>query len=346
MKCLKKLQSGVGLSLVEEKIPPVLDDEVLVKVQAMGICGTDKIIYNWGEWAQKNVTLPVTVGHEFSGEVVEVGKSVKGLNVGDNITADSHIYCGTCTVCQNNNTHVCESLRILGVNYTGAFAEYITIPAKIAWKNNTGLLHGVSVIKEPFGNAVHALLAGEQNTAGKSVLIYGGGTLGIMAIIAARFLNAGKIIVIEKEIKKHDLLRQLGADHAFSHNNEVVNKVLDTTNGHGVDIAIDYVVLSETVNTSLKALKNGGSLSISGLGRNSIMVDDMTDIVMKGKRIFGISGRKIFETWEVVERIVSAKRELIHSLITSFSSLDLYNEAFLYSINNNPFKVVIYNNAV
>jgi len=333
----------VGVNLVQEDIPEIGEDDVLVKTKAVGICGTDKTIYKWLGWAQKNVSIPLTIGHELSGEVVQIGKNVDNIKTGDAVTLDSHLYCGECSICKNSNKHVCKDLKIIGVNYNGVFSEYVRVPAKIVWKHKEHIPHEIAVLKEPFGNAVHALTANDNNLSGKTVLIYGGGVLGAMSIIAAKYLGAKMVIVIENDKEKFQILKKFGADFTFRDGKEAINDVLNITKSYGVDIAVDYVTNSDTVKNSLDMLANGKKLSILGLSQNSITIEEIGDAIMKGKQIIGVSGRKYHDTWNIVEDIVNTKKGLLRDMVTVAGGLVDYKNAFKLSFDSSNLKVVMIN---
>ena len=230
MKALVKSEQARGLSLRRVEIPTITEDhEVLVKVKYASICGTDLHIYQWNEWAKNRINTPQISGHEFSGEVIGVGKAVKGVQIGDFVSAETHIPCGYCRLCRTGNMHICRNMKILGVDTDGVFAEYAKVPEVVLWKNSPALSQHFASVQEPLGNAVFTVTTG--GVAGRSVLITGAGPIGLMAIQVAKALGAGPIIVSEVKDYRHRLLKT--ARLRLNRSKRMFSKVKDITNKRG-----------------------------------------------------------------------------------------------------------------
>ena len=207
-----KTQPSAGLEIKETEIPKIKPDEVLVKVKATSICGTDLHIYKWDEWAQKRIgkNIPYIFGHEMAGEVVELGKNTKGIAVGDHVSAETHISCSYCFQCRTGNEHICENVKILGVDTNGTFAQYVALPYRNAWINDKKIPHWIATAQEPLGNAVHTVFDGD--IAGKTVTIFGMGPIGVCAVGLCKAAGASKIIAIDRHDSRLKFAKDFGAD--------------------------------------------------------------------------------------------------------------------------------------
>src|SRR5437763_11782684 len=218
--------------------PHIGSRDVLVQVKAASICGTDMHIYEWDAWAQSRLSVPRVFGHEFAGEVVEVGSEVTTLVPGDFVAAETHITCGHCYQCRTGQAHVCRNVQILGVDRDGAFAEYIAIPESVAWKTGKEIDHSVASIQEPFGNAVHATFAGDITD--KTVAIFGCGPIGLWAIGLSRISGASSIFAVEPNHKRFEMASDLGAAYVINPREiDPIQKILDITEGLGVDVVLE-----------------------------------------------------------------------------------------------------------
>ena len=304
--------------------PKPEDDEVLVAVRASSVCGTDVHIWVWNGWARQRVgKVPIVMGHELGGEVVELGKRVKSLQVGDHVSAETHIVDGTCYQCRTGKMHICEHVQILGVDRNGAFAEYLVLPENNAWKNDPKLDHALASIQEPLGNAVHALLPEDnvEDLAGKHVLITGAGPIGLMAVLVAKTLGAEKVISTEVNPVRAELARKLGADLVLNPQEEregIVRRIHDETGGRGVDVSLEMSGHPSSLKLVFEALTPGGRVSLLGLFDREAPLDFDNAVIFKAARIHGIFGRRMFETWFVVRGLLSKPgfREKMAQIIT------------------------------
>jgi threonine 3-dehydrogenase len=288
-----------GLELKEAPVPKIKDDEVLVKVKATSICGTDIHIYTWDQWAQNRIgkNIPYIFGHEVAGEVVELGRSVKGLAAGDHVSAETHISCGYCYQCKTGNEHICENVKILGVDTNGTFAQYLALPYRNAWVNDKKIPHWVATAQEPLGNAIHTVFDGE--IAGKTVTIFGMGPIGVCAVGLCKLAGADKVIAIDHHESRLKFGKEFGADLLINSSDgaQVRKQIMDATDGKGADVFLEMAGSPQAMKDGLATLRAGGRASILGVFSKPVELDVSTDIVFKGIRMSGINGRKMFDTW-------------------------------------------------
>ncbi|MBN8250006.1 L-threonine 3-dehydrogenase [Priestia flexa] len=339
MKALVKDKRGFGAVLAEVDIPSIADDEVLIKVKATSICGTDVHIYKWDKWASSRVNPPYVFGHEFSGEVVQVGQNVAGVQIGDSVSAETHIVCGRCMQCLLGNAHICQKTKIIGVDRMGCFAEYVAVPAQNIWKNPNHLSHDVACLQEPLGNAVHTVL--NDSIAGKSVLVIGCGPIGLMAVAVAKASGASLVIAMDvneyrlslaKDLGTHIVLNPLEQDPL-----EVINKL---TSGNGIDVVCEMSGQPTAMNQGFKMVANGGRVSILSLPTAPVSIDVTNDIVFKGVTVQGITGRKMFSTWYTVSNLLAGNQLNMNELITHRLPLEDYEKGFELMMEGKCGKVV------
>jgi len=304
--------------------PRPTDDEVLVRVRASSICGTDVHIWKWNEWAQGRVKrVPMVFGHELSGEVVEVGRSVRSLKVGDHVSAETHIADGTCYQCRTGKMNICENVQVLGVDRDGVFAEFAVLPERNAWKNDPRLDPAIASVQEPLGNAVHSLLPEDnpEDLASKTLLVAGCGPIGLLAIAAAKVFGAGTVVATEVNPLRANLAKSMGADAVFdpvAEGDRLVPKIREATGGHGIDVALEMSGHPSSLALVFEALTPGGRVSLLGLFDRPATLDFDTAVVTKAARIHGIFGRRMFETWYQVKGLLArpAFREKVATIIT------------------------------
>ena len=344
MKAIAKMRPEPGLELVEWDIPVPDHHEVLVKVKAAAICGTDLHIYNWDQWSASRIHPPMVTGHEFCGEVVEVGDEVTLCKVGDFVSAESHIYCGVCPVCRNGQPHVCANLKILGIDTQGAFAEYACIPESIAWKNDPSLDPKMAAILEPLGNAVYAVLA--EPIAGRSVCIIGDGPAGLSAVAVAKAAGAAKIFHIGMIPFRMAIGKQLGADVCLNINehSDCVTNILDETSGFGVDVVVEMTGSEKGISDGLRALRKGGRYSAFGLPSGRVSVDFNDGIIFKGARLLGINGRLLWETWNQMAGLLGSGALDPRPVVTHTIALEDFDSGFkaMNSVERTVGKVVMF----
>lgn len=333
--------AGPGFKKVEKDIPKdIKEDEVLIKVLATSICGTDVHIYEWDRWSAGRVKPPLTVGHEFSGRVIEVGSAVKDYKVGDIVSAETHIVCHTCEFCLRGEYHICENTKIIGVDTDGCFAEYIKMPAFNLIKDESGVEPKYLSIQEPLGNAVHTMM--KYPIKDKDVVILGCGPIGLMGVDLARALGAKKIIAIEVNDYRINLAKELGADVVINPLKEdVVARVLEETNNRGADVVAEYSGKKDAIEKAFKYIKYGGKMSMLGLGDQNIDIDFSNDIVFRGIEIYGVVGRLMFETWDQIAEFLKNKQLNLEKIITHFYKFEDMEEAMAKMRSGNSGKVVL-----
>ena len=344
MKALAKTAPEKGLSLVEVPVPAIGPQDVLIRVRASSICGTDVHVYTWDRWSQSRIRPPVILGHEFSGEVVDVGREVTNAKPGDYVSAEGHIVDGTCAACRNGQPHLCSNVRVIGIDRDGAFAEYVSVPASNIWHNPPDLPPEIASLQDPFGNAVYTASAFELT--GKRVLITGVGPIGLMAIPVARAMGARQIIVTDVNEKKLQLAAQMGADVQINPlEQEVVGAVRDLTED-GADVLLEMSGAPAAINSGLAALRPGGEAAILGVPGAPFEIDWANGVVFKGVTIKAIYGRRIWETWYRMRGLLQSGAVDLTGLITHRFPLDRFEEGFALMQSRDALvgKVVLYPN--
>ncbi|MBD1379296.1 L-threonine 3-dehydrogenase [Metabacillus arenae] len=341
MKAVIKHHRGVGAKLLMVDIPEIKEDEVLVKVKATSICGTDVHIYTWDEWSQSRVNPPYVFGHEFSGEVVESGYKVTNIQKGDQVSAETHIVCGKCPQCLTGQSHICKNTKIIGVDTNGCFAEYIALPAVNLWRNPTEMPYEVASIQEPMGNAVHTVLAGE--VAGKSVAIIGCGPIGLMAVGVAKAAGASQVIALDINQYRLGLAQKMGATSIVNtKDQDPIKTVAKITDENGVDVVCEMSGHPAAINQGFKIVTNGGRVAILSLPVKPVEIDVTNDIVFKGVTVQGITGRKMFETWQQVSRLLKSGQVDVSPIITHHFPLEDFEKGFDLMLQGKCGKVVLY----
>ncbi len=329
MRALTKVESGLGAQLLVTDIPPIGPREVLVKVQAASICGTDLHIYDWDAWAQNRIRqLPRRFGHELAGEIVEVGEAVTLTKVGDYVSADSHIACGVCYQCRTNRRHLCANLAILGLDTDGCFGDYAVLPETSVWKNKRGLPPDIACVQDPLGNAVYATLA--EPITGKSVAIFGCGPVGLFSAGVARAAGAHPIIAVDVNEYRLQIAREMGATHVLHPpDDEVLPAILAITGGIGVDTVLEMSGSHRAIEQGFQALTKGGRFTAFGLPAEPILSLDWADqVIFKGARILGINGRELFSTWHQMAALLDSGALDPSPVITHRFRLAEYQAAF------------------
>jgi len=327
MKAIVKDQRAPGATLKEVPIPQIKDQEVLIQVKATSICGTDLHIYTWDEWSQSRVKPPYVFGHEFAGIVVEKGHLVTNVEVGDHVSAETHIVCGHCPQCLTGQAHICANTKIIGVDRDGCFAEYVALPAENMWKNDPELSFDEASVQEPFGNAVHTVLAGD--VVGKTVAVIGCGPIGIMAVGVAKAAGASQIIAFDLNDYRLNLAEKMGATRTVnSLHEDPLTIVRELTNGQGVDVVCEMSGHPVAMDQGFKMLTNGGRISILSLPVKPVTIDVTNDIVFKGITVQGITGRKMYQTWQQVSGLLGSGQVDLKPMITHHFPLEEFEKGF------------------
>ncbi len=273
--------------------------DVVIRVKATSLCGTDAHIYHWDRWAHERIHPPRIIGHELCGEVVEIGADVTLVKKGDYVAAESHLTCGTCFQCRTGQAHVCRNYRILGVDRDGSFAEYVCLPQGVLWTTSREIPPEYACVQEPLGNAVDAALA--EELTGRTVLITGCGPTGLFAVAVARTSGAATIIASDISAYRLDLAKQLGVDHVLNATTETADEmahaIRDITSGEGVDASLEMSGNPAAFHQAFGAVKNGGRVTLFGIPTGPTTCDVANEVIFKGIRVYGITGRRLFSTW-------------------------------------------------
>lgn len=326
MYAIVKTKREPGAEITTVNTPKIKNNTVLVQTKMASICGTDVHIWNWNEWAQSRIkNIPFILGHEFTGEVVEIGKNVTSVQIGDMVSAETHIVDGTCYQCKTDRMHVCQHVKILGVDINGVFAEYVTLPERNAWKNDPNLDPAIASIQEPLGNAIQTVLPKDhvEDIAGKNVAVLGCGPIGLMAIAVLDTLGAEKIFATAggRNKVRMELAKKLGADMVLSAREEgenIVKIIRDATDSNGVDVALEMSGAPSAVKQAFEILTPGGRVSLLGLFNKPVEFDLNNAVIFKAATVYGISGRRMFQTWYQMRGLLSnvAFRKKIGFIIT------------------------------
>ncbi|MEE3676761.1 L-threonine 3-dehydrogenase [Bacillus safensis] len=340
MKAIVKKESAYGAVLMEMPIPEIKDHEVLIKVKATSICGTDVHIYNWDDWAKGRVKAPYIFGHEFTGEVVKVGKQVSRVKVGDFVSAETHVVCNQCYMCLTGQQHLCSETKILGVDIDGCFAEYVKIPEQNVWHNPAQMPVELASIQEPLGNAVHTVL--HTPVSGKSVAIFGCGPIGLMAIAVAKASGAVQVFAVDKNEYRLDLARKMGADHIVDiGKDDPVAMIKQLTRMEGADVMCEMSGHPAAINQALEACANGGKVNILSLPERPVTIDITNQIVFRGLTVQGITGRKMFETWRQVSELLRTNTIDVKPVVTHTLPFEEFEKGFELMRNGTCGKVVL-----
>lgn len=327
MNVVLKDKPQVGFTLAKKTISTDLDDhEVLVKVISASFCGTDYHIYTYDDWAKNRLKLPLTVGHEFAGKIVKVGSKVTRVHIGDIISAETHIICGTCEFCLRGEGHICENTKIIGVDTDGCFANYIKMPEANCFVNDPNVDYTFLSVQEPLGNAVHTMA--HFPIENKDVVILGCGPIGLMGVDVARAMGAKTVIAIEVNEYRQNLAKELGADYVINPRTQnTIEEILTITNGKGVDVIGEFSGNKSAIQDAFKYLKAGGGLSMLGIPSEPITIDVANDIVFKGIQIYGVVGRRIYDTWYQVKDLITNNKLHLDKIVTHKFPMSKINEA-------------------
>ncbi len=338
MRALAKTRPGPGADLVERPAPTPGDGEVLLRVDAASICGTDHHLFTWNEWAAENLVPPRILGHELAGTVIGTGKGVTRVKEGDLVGVESHLFDWTCAQCQRGDMHLCRNLRVIGVHTDGGFAEQVVIPEANAIESN-GLDPAVVALQEPMGNAVHAAFA--EPIEGRSVLVTGCGPIGLCAVGIARAAGASLVVATDTEAYRLELARTMGADLALDATHAATEeRIRQATDGQGVDVVLEMSGAAPALDQALRLVTRGGSISLLGIFGEPPRVDLSEAVIMKGLRLHGIFGRRIYETWAQTQSLLRGGLD-VSPIITHRLQLDRWEEAFDLIASRHAGKVVL-----
>jgi threonine 3-dehydrogenase len=343
MKALRKVRPERGAQLESVPVPSIGPNEVLVRVRAASICGTDLHIYGWDRWSQSRIKPPLTFGHEFCGVVERVGEEVSAVAPGEFVSAEMHVNCGHCHQCRVGEAHICQNLRIIGIDQDGCFAEFVRIPATNIWKIDPAIPEHYAAILDPLGNAVHAVLAGP--VAGQTVLVTGCGPIGLMAIAVAKACGSSSVFATEVNDWRREMAKKMGADVVLNPaEGDAVARIKKDTAGTGVDVLLEMSGNQGAIAQGFRALRAGGRASLLGIPSNPVSLDLVGDVIFKGATVRGIYGRRMFETWVQMTALLKARRLNLDPLFGERTSLEKFDEAFSLLQGGHAGKVLFYPN--
>lgn len=325
MKALVKQSAAAGFALVDVPVPTIRDDEVLIKVRRAGVCGTDVHIYEWDAWASGRCKPPFVVGHEFAGDVEQVGSLVTDVHVGDRVTAEGHIVCGRCHMCRTGNSHVCPQTRIIGVDRDGCFAEYIAMPATNVWHLDDAISYEIGGIHDPMGNAFHTALEGTE-IPGATVLVTGCGPIGIFAVGICVAAGASRVIASDVNPRRLELARMMGAHDAVTPD-KVAGVIQKATDGLGVDVVLEMSGVPAAIHQAFREVRLGGRVQMLGIPSKPMEIDLATEIIFKGITIYGVIGRRMYETWIQMSQFLRSGRFDPTRVITHRFPLEGFEDA-------------------
>ena len=307
-------------------VPEPDPSQVLIRVHAAALCGTDLHVYHWTPWAQNaGIQLPVIMGHECCGEVVAVGKSAAGVQAGDRIAVETHIPCGRCYQCLNGEQHICNQLKLFSIHTNGCFAEYAVVPSVCARKIPEEIPCQVGAVMEPLGTALRA--AHETRVGGATVLVLGCGPIGLFGIASAAALGAAKIIATDISPSRLEIASRMGAHQILDPaSDDIVETVLAASNGFGTDVVIDASGSVEAILQGFQCLRKGGRVALIGLPGKPLELEIGKEVVFKEAKVFGIHGRKMFETWTQMENLLAAGKLDVLPAITHVLPLSRWKE--------------------
>jgi threonine 3-dehydrogenase len=339
MRALAKTAPAPGAELVERPIPAPGPGEVLLKMEAASICGTDHHLFTWDDWAAENLVPPRILGHELAGRVARAGAGVTRVREGDLVGVESHIVDWTCSQCRAGMEHLCRNLRVIGVHVDGGFAEYVAIPEANAIESN-GLDPAVVALQEPMGNAVHAAFV--EPIEGRSVLVTGCGPIGLCSVGIARAAGAGLVVATDTEPYRLDLARTMGADLALDATDpSTPGRIREATGGDGVDVVLEMSGAQAALDQALSVITRGGRISLLGIFGQPVRLDVSNLVIEQGLRIYGVFGRRIYDTWERTQALLRSGALDVSPILTHRFDLGDWERGFELIASRHAGKVVL-----
>ena len=338
MKSLVKAKSESGIWMEDVPAPQCGVNDVLIQIKKTAICGTDIHIYDWDEWAQNTVPVPMTVGHEFFGEIVEVGSEVRGLQIGQRVSGEGHITCHICRNCRAGKRHLCRNTEGVGVNRTGCFGEYLCIPASNVLVMPDDITADQAAIMDPLGNATHCALA--FDVVGEDVLITGAGPIGIMAAAIVRHIGARHVVITDVNEYRLNLAKKMGVTKAvnvkYDNLKDVMSKLGMT---EGFDVGLEMSGNPTAFNDMIGLMNHGGKIALLGIPPKETLID-WNDVIFKGLEIKGIYGREMYETWYKMISMLQSGLNVDH-VITHQFPVDEFQQAFQIMASGQSGKVIL-----
>jgi threonine 3-dehydrogenase len=338
MRALVKATSAPGLTMQEVPRPKIGPTEVLIKVRKAAICGTDIHIFNWDDWSRRTVKIPTVVGHEFMGEIAEIGSEVDGFALGDRVSGEGHVTCGHCRNCRAGKRHLCRNTIGIGIHRDGAFADYLTMPAVNVFRIPTSVPDEIAAFFDPLGNAVHTALS--FDLTGEDVLITGAGPIGCMAAAIARHVGARFVVVTDVNDYRLELARKMGATRAINVNRATITDTMTELGmTEGFDVGMEMSGNGAALRQLLQTINHGGRVAILGIPPAEVSID-WSQVIFKGLILKGIYGREMFETWYKMASMLTSGLDVSPVLTHRFPA-DRYLDAFEAMRTGHSGKVVL-----
>jgi threonine 3-dehydrogenase len=338
MKSLVKAKREPGIWMQDVPVPDYGVNDVLIKIHKTAICGTDIHIYSWDDWAQATIPVPMTVGHEFCGEIAELGREVKGFKVGQRVSGEGHITCGLCRNCRAGKRHLCRNTQGLGVNRPGCFAEYLSLPASNVVILPDNISPDQAAIFDPLGNATHCALA--FDVVGEDVLITGAGPVGLLAVAIVRHIGARHVVITDVNDHRLELARKMGATRAVNVKYQPIKEVMDELGmAEGFDVGLEMSGNPMAFNDMVEAMNHGGHIALLGFPPKETIIN-WTQVIFKGLIIKGIYGREMFETWYKMIAMLQSGLYL-QPVITHHFPIAEYEQAFQIMASGQSGKIIL-----
>ena len=341
MRALIKHHAGPELQFVSDRARPTPGPrDVLIRVRKAGICGTDRHIWEWDDWAAGRIPVGIVTGHEFVGVIEEVGSAVTEYAPGLRVSAEGHVTAWTDYNSRTGNAHIASDTKIIGIDRDGCFADYVVVPEDNVWPVHPTIPDRIAAVLDPLGNAVHTVMA--AGVSARSVLITGTGIIGLMAVTVAKAAGAGRIFATDIDPRRRELARRLGAVEAFDPRDDAwIREVRSACRGEGADVLLEMSGAEPALSQGLSALRNGGTAALLGLFRGPITFDINSLVIFKGCSVLGINGRKMFETWYQMEELLLSGRLELDDIITHEFDLQDFVKAHETMISGEGIKVVL-----
>src|SRR5450432_3261297 len=338
MKALVKAKAEPGIWMAEVAKPTIGPNDVLIRMKKTAICGTDMHIYHWDDWAQRTIKVPMAIGHEYCGEIVEMGSEVRGLKLGDRVSGEGHVTCGFCRNCRAGRRHLCRNTIGVGVNRPGCFAEFMSLPASNVFKLPAVITDEIASILDPLGNATHTALS--FNLVGEDVLISGAGPIGVMAVAIARHAGARHVVITDVNDYRLNLAKQMGASRALNISRESLDDAMrDLGMEEGFDVGFEMSGNPAALRELLRTMNNGGSVSMLGIPPGETAID-LNQVIFKGLTIKGIYGREMFETWYKMASMLQSGLD-VRPVITHRLGVRDFQEGFEIMNSGQSGKVIL-----
>ncbi|MFW6163048.1 MAG: L-threonine 3-dehydrogenase [Planctomycetota bacterium] len=337
MQAILKARPAPGLELGDVPVPTPGPRDVLVRVTKTGICGTDRHIYEWDAWSSNRIKPPLVVGHEFVGLVEDVGVGVRWVEPGDRVSGEGHIGCGHCYACRTGQSHICDRVDILGVDVQGVFAPYVCLPESNVWKVDPAICDDQACLFDPFGNAMHTVMA--QPISGKQVLVLGCGPIGLMAVGILHVGGADRVIAVDPFPHRRELAKTMGADAVLEQADEAAVKAM--TDRGGADVMLEMSGHKQAFQEGFRCVRSGAQVSLLGIPHEEIAIEWAERVIFKGLTIHGINGRRMFDTWYQCESFLRRRPKLIEPLISHRLPFQQFEEGIQGMQDGSACKVVL-----